>query len=132
LIHWLGNLLGPLHWWRTNPLSIPCASLVHRHLVRQSSGGGGLLVGRFIRDDFVGFVIEAFPAVFLLAGDDKDPLACRGLAEAGDVESCDFAQAGLGGGNQAEVGDVPALSTAGTARGLAEDHDVLGHGAGDG
>jgi hypothetical protein len=80
----------------------------------------------------VGFLIETFPTVLLLAGNDKDPLAYRGFTKPGDVESRDFAQAGLRGGKQAQVGDVPPLSSSGTARGLAEDHDVLGHGAGNG
>ena len=53
------------------------------------------------------------------------------LAKPGDVEGRDVAQAGLRGGQQAQVGDVPALAAAGAARGLAKDHDVLGHGAGD-
>ena len=80
----------------------------------------------------MGFLIEIFPAVFLLTGDDKDPLAYRRFAEAGGVESCDFAQAGLCGRDQAEVGDVPALSSTGVTGRLAKDHDVLSHGAGDG
>jgi hypothetical protein len=90
-----------------------------------------LLACRFIRDDFVGFLIETLPAVLLLEGNDKDSLAYRGLAIPGDVESRDLAQAGLRGGAQAQVGDVPPLSAAGAARGLAEHHDVLGHGAGN-
>jgi hypothetical protein len=49
------------------------------------------LACRFIRDDFMGLVVEALPAVFLLAGDDKDPLADRGLAIPGGVESRDVA-----------------------------------------
>ena len=68
---------------------------------------------RFIRDDFVGFLIETFPAVLLLTGDDKDPLAYCRFAEPGNVESRDFAQAGLRGGKPAQVGDVPPLSSAG-------------------
>jgi hypothetical protein len=39
----------------------------------------------------VGFLIETFPAVLLLAGDDKDPLAGGGLAIPGDVEGRDVA-----------------------------------------
>jgi hypothetical protein len=46
----------------------------------------------------VGFLIETFPAVLLLAGNDKDPLAYTRFAESGNVESSDFAQAGLRGG----------------------------------
>jgi hypothetical protein len=49
-------------------------------------GGGGLLAGRFFWDDLAGFAVECLPAVLLLAGDDKDLLAGRGLAIAGDVE----------------------------------------------
>jgi hypothetical protein len=77
-------------------------------------------------------MIKPLPAVLLLTGNDKDPLAYTRLAEPGNVESRDFAEAGLRGGKQAQVGDVPPLSSAGAARGLAEDHDVLGQGAGNG
>jgi hypothetical protein len=86
-----------------------------------------LAVCRFIRDDFMGFVVEALPAVLLLAGDDEDPLACRGFAKPGSVECRDVAQAGLRGREQAQVGDVTPLSSAGATGGLAKDHDVLGH-----
>ena len=79
----------------------------------------------------MGFLIETFPAVLLLAGDDKDPLPCRRLAIAGDVEICDVAQASLRGGDQAQVGDVAPLSSAGATGCLAEDHDVFGNGAGN-
>ena len=78
----------------------------------------------------MGFLVKTLPAVLLLAGNDKDSLACGRFAKAGDVEGCDLAQAGLGGGDQTQVGEVSTLSTAGAARGLAKDHDVLGHGGG--
>ena len=94
-------------------------------------GGGGLLIGRFFRDDFAGFVVDCLPAVLLLAGNDKDLLAYRGFAKAGDVEGRYLAQAGLRGAEQAQVGDVPTLSAAGATRRLAKHHDVLGDGTGD-
>ena len=79
----------------------------------------------------LGFVVKAFPAVLLLTGNDKDPLAYRRFAKAGDVGGCDVDRAGLGGVEHAQVGDVPALSSAGAARRLAKHHDVLGHGGGE-
>ena len=104
---------------------------MHSGLQRCCLGGDGLLHGRFRGDDFAGFVIEGFPAVLLLAGNDKDPLADIGFAEPGGVEGRDIDQAGLRGAEEAEVGDVPALSAAGATRRLAEDHDVLGYGSGN-
>ncbi len=103
------------------------------HGVRQGCGFGGvgLLVHRFLGHDLVGVAVGGFPAVLLLAGNDKDALACTGFAEAGGVEGCDVTYAGLRGGKQAEVGNVPALSPTGATRGLAKYHDVLRHGTRD-
>ena len=71
--------------------------------------GGGLGQGGLGRDDFGGFVLGGLPAVLLLAGNDKDPLAGGRFAEAGGVEGGDVASAGVGGGQQAEVSDAAAL-----------------------
>ena len=97
--------------------------------MRKGSGGEGLGLAGLFGDDFGSLVVIRLPAVFLLAGNDKDSLAGTGFAVAGDVEGGDVAEAGLGGGSQAEVGDVAAFAAAGAAWGLAEDHDVLGDGA---
>jgi hypothetical protein len=51
-----------------------------------------------------GFVVWGFPAIFLLAGDDEDPLAYPRFAKAGSVELCNITQAGLWGWEQAQVG----------------------------
>ena len=67
----------------------------------------------------------------MLAGNDKDALAGAGFAITGDVQGGNIAEAGLGEGKQAEVGDVAAFAAARAARGLAEDHNVLGEGGGD-
>ena len=49
-------------------------------------GGGGLGRGGPRRDDFGGFVLGGLPAVLLLAGNDKEPLAGGRFAELGGVE----------------------------------------------
>jgi hypothetical protein len=77
-------------------------------------------------------LIQAFPAVFLLAGDEEDLLGGAGFAKPGGVEKGNVAQAANGWGEETEVGDVPALVAAAAARFLAVDHDVLGQLPGDG
>ena len=84
-----------------------------------------MLAGGVRGDDLVGDPVQAFPAVFLLAGEDEDLLADGRLAIPGEVEGGDVAQAGLRGREQAQVGDVAALGAAGAAGCLAKDHDVL-------
>jgi hypothetical protein len=79
----------------------------------------------------VGFLIQSLPAVLLLAGDNKDPLAGWGLAIAGEVEGRDLASARLQGSEQAQVGEIPMLPSPGVTGGLAKDHDVLGGGLRD-
>jgi len=79
----------------------------------------------------MGFLIESIPAILLLTGDDEDPLSHSRLAKAGEVEGRNVAQAGLRDGEQAQVGDVPAFASAGTAGGLAKHHDILGQRLGD-
>jgi hypothetical protein len=88
-------------------------------------GGGGLKVFGAVRDGGAGFLVQAFPAVFLLAGDEEDLLGGVGFAKSGGVERGNIAQAANRRREEAEVGDVPALVAAAAARFLAEYHDVF-------
>lgn len=80
---------------------------------------------RLRRDNRIGDVIRAFPAVFVLAGDDKDLLPGPGFAKTGDVGSGDVALAAGCRSQQAQVTDPAVLHSSRTARGLAIEHDVL-------
>jgi hypothetical protein len=95
-------------------------------------GGESLKVFGAVRDGGAGFLVQAFPAVFLLAGDEEDLLGGARFAKPGCVEVGNIAEAANGWGEEAEVGDVPALVAAAAAWFLAEDHDVLVQLPGDG
>jgi hypothetical protein len=113
-------------------VSIAWASGVHVDGMASWWGGGGLKVFGAVGDNGAGFLVQAFPAVFLLAGDEEDLLGRAGFAKPGGVEAGNVAEAANGWREQAEVGDVAALVAAAAARFLAEDHDVLGQLPGDG
>ena len=66
----------------------------------------------FWGDDFGGYVVEGFPAVFLLAGDDEDAFAGAGFAIAGGVDACYFGHSAGRGGKEVEVGNIPAFAAA--------------------
>jgi hypothetical protein len=70
-------------------------------------------------------MVEGFPAVLLLAGDDEDLRAGAGFAIAGNVGNGDVAEAVHRGRQQTEVGEVPALVSATAAWGLAGDRHVF-------
>ena len=86
---------------------------------------------RLGRDDLGGLLVIVFPAVLLLAGYDEHPFARARRAIPRNIHGRDIAQSVLGGGQQAQIGDVASLPPARAARRLAKDHDVFGHRCGD-
>ena len=123
--YWLRTGLGGDNWCCSNPISIPCASGVHIDKMATCWLGGGLKVFWPVRDGGAGLLIQALPAVFLLAGDKEDLLIGARFAKPGLVEAGNLAPAANRRGQQAEKGDIPALVAAAAARLLAEDHNVL-------
>ncbi len=97
---WLCTGLGVGNWWCSEPISIPWASGVHVDGMAICWGGGGLKVFGAVRDNGAGFLIQAFPAVFFLAGDEEDLLGGAGFAEPGGVEVGDVARPPMGGGRR--------------------------------
>ncbi len=120
-----------------HPLCTRCTPLVHNARQRRRAlDGDGLslrVFGRWCRvglrflaffrsagqglgrDEGAGYVIRAFPAVLVLAGDRKDLLPGAGLAEPGHIGGGDVALAVGRGAQQAQVIVLIFLISAGSA-----------------